>query len=495
MSYTINHYNGTLLATVADGTVDTSTDLTLVGKNYAGYGQAQNDNFIWLLENFANTTQPPNPLTGQIWYDSANKKIKFWDGNYWRTGNGSETATVAPAGLTAGDFWFNTSSNQLYVYNGSSSILIGPQEVTNFGTTQMLSTSLLDSSNNPHAVIQGIAAGNVIFVISSDSFTLSGTNPINGFDNIVQGLTLVNTVAANNGVTSNGYRFQGTASNADKLGGLSASSYVTAGTASFSSVTNFSDGGYTIGSPNVKLTVSNVSGVPTLSSAGNIVFNTTTALGSVKNPLVLNGLDVLPGASGVSNLGSSGYQWQNIYAGYVWATANKADQLNVGGSYVQASVASNPTTVVARDSNSNINANLFNGTATAAQYADLAEKYLPSPEFGELIAGTVVTVGGSAEICPCNEFGAQPIGVISTNPGYMMNKDLVGGVYVALKGRVPVRVIGGCSKGDQMAPYGNGLGASVTVTFPGAQVQPIVFAVALEDCATTEETLVECVIL
>jgi phosphotransacetylase len=66
---------------------------------------------------------------------------------------------------------------------------------------------------------------------------------------------------------------------------------------------------------------------------------------------------------------------------------------------------------------------------------------------------------------------------------------------VALKGRVPVRVIGGCSKGDQMAPYGNGLGASVTVTFPGAQVQPIVFAVALEDCATTEETLVECVIL
>ena len=485
MSYTINHYNGTLLATVADGTVDTSTDLTLVGKNYAGYGQAQNDNFIWLLENFANTTQPPNPLSGQIWFDSANKKIKFWDGNYWRTGNGSETATVAPAGLTAGDFWFNTSSNQLYVYNGSTSVLIGPQEVTNFGTTQMLSTSLLDSSNNPHAVIQGIAAGNVIFIISSDSFTLSGTNAINGFDQVVQGLTLVNTVAANNGVTSNGYKFQGTASNADRLGGQLASAYVTAGTASFSSVVNFSDGGYTVGSPNVKLTVSNVGGIPTVSSAGNIVFNTTTALGSVKNPMVLNGLDVLPGASGVSNLGSSGLQWQNIYAIYVWATANKADQLNVGGSYVQASVASNPTTVVARDSNSNINGNLFNGTATAAQYADLAEKYLPDAEY---TVGTVMAVGGSAEVREC---GANdlPIGVISDNPAFMMNKDLVGGVYVALKGRVPVKVIGGCSKGDRIVPHGAGWGQTDTGDgFP-------VFAIALEDCANTDVTLVECVIL
>jgi hypothetical protein len=485
MSYTINHYNGTLLATVADGTVDTSTDLTLVGKNYAGYGQAQNDNFIWLLENFANTTQPPNPLSGQIWYDSANKKIKFWDGNYWRTGNGSETATVAPAGLTAGDFWFNTSSNQLYVYNGSSSVLIGPQEVTNFGTTQMLSTSLLDSSNNPHAVIQGIAAGNVIFIISSDSFTLSGTNAINGFDNVVQGLTLVNTVAANNGVTSNGYKFQGTASNSDRLGGQLASAYVTAGTASFSSVVNFSDGGYTVGSPNVKLTVSNVGGVPTVSSAGNIVFNTTTALGSVKNPLVLNGLDLLPGASGVSNLGSSGYQWQNIYASYVWATANKADQLNVGGSYVQASVASNPSTVVARDSNSNINANLFNGTATAAQYADLAEKYLPDAEYS---VGTVMAVGGAKEVRECGATD-MPIGVISTNPAFMMNRDLVGGVYVALKGRVPVKIIGTCSKGDRIVPHGAGCGQTDTGDgFP-------VFAIALEDCTDTDVTLVECVIL
>jgi len=98
MSYTINHYNGKLLATVADGTVDTSTDLTLIGKNYAGYGQSQNDNFVWLLENFANTTQPPNPLAGQIWYDSANKKLKFFDGSQIRTASTAELGATAPTG-------------------------------------------------------------------------------------------------------------------------------------------------------------------------------------------------------------------------------------------------------------------------------------------------------------------------------------------------------------------------------------------------------------
>lgn len=85
MAYTINKYNGTLLVTVADGTVDASTDLKLVGKNYAGYGAIQNENFVYLLENFANSTSPSNPLTGQIWFDSSSSKLKFWDGGKFRT--------------------------------------------------------------------------------------------------------------------------------------------------------------------------------------------------------------------------------------------------------------------------------------------------------------------------------------------------------------------------------------------------------------------------
>ena len=77
MSYTINRYNGTQIAVVADGTIDATIDLKLIGKNYAGYGEVQNENFVHLLENFANTTQPPKPLPGQIWYDSSNKNINL----------------------------------------------------------------------------------------------------------------------------------------------------------------------------------------------------------------------------------------------------------------------------------------------------------------------------------------------------------------------------------------------------------------------------------
>jgi hypothetical protein len=81
MAYTINRYNNATLTVVEDGTIDQTTDLKLVGKNYAGYGEVQNENFLHILENFANTTPPPRAVVGQIWYDSTSteKKIKFYD--------------------------------------------------------------------------------------------------------------------------------------------------------------------------------------------------------------------------------------------------------------------------------------------------------------------------------------------------------------------------------------------------------------------------------
>ena len=66
MAYEVNKFNNVFLTSVADGTIDTTTDLRLVGKNYAGYGEVQNENFVHLLENFANTTAPPKAITGQI---------------------------------------------------------------------------------------------------------------------------------------------------------------------------------------------------------------------------------------------------------------------------------------------------------------------------------------------------------------------------------------------------------------------------------------------
>ena len=79
MAYQLDRFNGTFLVNVDDGSIETnSTDLRFVGKNYAGYGEVQNENFLHLLENFANTTPPPKVINGQIWYDTANKKLKFY---------------------------------------------------------------------------------------------------------------------------------------------------------------------------------------------------------------------------------------------------------------------------------------------------------------------------------------------------------------------------------------------------------------------------------
>ena len=93
MAYIINKTNGTQIAVVEDGTIDQTTDLKLVGKNYAGYGEIQNENFVHLLENFASANQPAKAIAGQMWFDSGSSKLKFYDGTKFRTTGGAEVST------------------------------------------------------------------------------------------------------------------------------------------------------------------------------------------------------------------------------------------------------------------------------------------------------------------------------------------------------------------------------------------------------------------
>ena len=102
MAYAIDRYNNTLLTTVEDGTVDQTTDLKFIGKNYAGYGEIQNENFLFLLENFSGANQPARPLSGQVWFDSGTSKLKFYDGTQWRTTGGAEIGATQPTGLANG---------------------------------------------------------------------------------------------------------------------------------------------------------------------------------------------------------------------------------------------------------------------------------------------------------------------------------------------------------------------------------------------------------
>jgi hypothetical protein len=488
MSYTINRYNGTLITAVADGTVDATLDLKLIGKNYAGYGGIQNENFVYLLENFANTTQPPKPIPGQVWFDTGSSKLKFYDGSKFRTAGGSEISATAPSGLTIGDFWFDSVNQQLYTYNGTTFTLIGPQAVSGSATTQMRSVSLTDVNGASHAVIEAVDNGVVVFIISSDSdFTLDSTiNPITGFTIVHQGITLC---YSSTGQTSSSHRFYGTATNSDKLGGLSASNFVQSGSANFTSQVNFGDPGFTVGNPVARLAVYNAGALtPTIQNqiSDTIAFQTTVA-SATKYPLQLKGTDVLPGVTLTSNLGSVALQWNSIYANYVYSTAQQADALSVGGQYRTASTSAAINTIAARDASGNLTASNFNGTATSAYYADLAEKYLADKEYE---VGTVVKVGGEKEVCAAG-YGDKAIGVVSENPAFKMNEGLEGGTYIALKGRVPVKCFGPVAKGDLMVAYGDGLAK----TQAPDDISTSVFGVALENYSEQGIGLVECVVL
>lgn len=483
MSYSVDRFRGSATYIVEDGTIESSLDIKLVGKNYAGYGEIQNENFLHLLENFSGADAPARPLSGQLWFDSSNSKLKFYDGSKFRTTGGAEVGPTAPSGLTKGDFWWDDINKQLYSWDGGAFVLIGPLGVANAGTTQFRSRNVLDTLGSSHAIIEAIVDGDTVFVISADEFTLNVSNLITGFTIIKRGTTLV---YSSSGITSTDHLFQGTASNSLKLQGYAASDFVLSSAASFSGLVSFADAGFRVGNDNdLKVFVSG-GDTPTIQNqvGTTITFQTTSASTTV-TPLKLVAEDVLPGVNNVTDLGSTILKFATVYANSFNGTATQADSLNVGGVYRTAATLATVNTVAVRDSSGNLTANVFNGTATAAQYADLAEKYLPDAEYSP---GTVVVVGGEKEIT-ASKTGDRAIGVISENPAFMMNKDQEGGVYVALKGRVPVKVVGTVIKGQRLVAANDGL------AIISASHSADVFAIALETNSTMGVKLVECVIL
>jgi hypothetical protein len=131
MAYTINLTDGTVFATIADGTINTASSMTLVGKNYAGYGEFLDENFIHLLENSSNLTAPGSPLTGQLWWDKTNTLLKVYSGTGGWKNIGSATASgTQPDPSVIGDLWYDTGTQQLKVCsvagNPGTFIVVGP---------------------------------------------------------------------------------------------------------------------------------------------------------------------------------------------------------------------------------------------------------------------------------------------------------------------------------------------------------------------------------
>ena len=599
MAYQVDKFNGAFFVSVEDGTIDTTSDLRFVGKNYAGYGEVQNENFLHLLENFSNTTAPPKVVTGQIWFDSANKKLKFYDGSRFKLAGGAEVSTTAPSGLTTGDFWWDSAAKQLYAWTGTEFALIGPEASPDLGSSIVSAAVVkgtVGTAVGPHTILKVLADDKVIGIFSKTAFTLDNAqNAIDDFTVVKKGFTLAKSQS---GISTDDYVMWGTANNAARLGGFAADQYIKQGENSFTGEVQFYDPGLTVGDGNdFRLRVEGGDEVIVENRLGNpITFRITVVETTDERDIaVITSTGVVPGNDNAYSLGASGSRWNNVYAtthtgnlvgnvtgnssgvhtgnvlasdntvminaatkqigfagaaivgtltGSVTGTASaatNASKLNdldpsatvpgtavatiavrnssgnlvanqfVGISdktdktfidktdavvdpawndattstkYRTARLSATAYSIAARDSSGNIAAVLFQGTATSARYADLAEKYLADADYE---IGTVVVIGGTAEIT-ASQYGELAIGVISENPAYMMNSELEGGVYVALKGRVPVKVKGAVRKGDRLVASDWGC-AQV------AQDRLDVFAIAIESSDTEDVKLIEAVVL
>jgi len=586
MSYNIIKTDGSKLATVEDGSVNSvACDLTLIGKNYSGYGQVVNQNLVKMLENFANIKQPARPIIGQLWYDTINKKLKVYTGAEFKGLPIVESSQTEPTNLKQGDFWYDESQRKLYYYTGAAFTLIGPQFSDLVGTSSVIPAVLKDSDGFSHYVLShqvqsysNPSAVNIVAITSNDEFTIDSSNTIAGFTRIRRGFNIAGT--NNNGISAAAASGEpllwGTSSDSLRLGGFVSGDYVRRNDPRFESTVfiNSTDG-LAIRGNNLKLFIDESTGAQLTTDLTRIGINTTVngTLYNVLNFDTETGIAVLPtiSAGQTTSIGTATKRFDSIFAnnfngaltgnvegnartatsattwtnartltlagdlsGSVsinggsnvtltatvvaastataaarWTTARTitlggdltgsvsidgssnvtlnatvgANTIALGtdtvGTYVskaQASgwgiadgsvnfgrpatevergffeitLASTSTsignTLVFRNGSGDFAAGTINAIATQAKYADLAEKYTADAIYD---AGTVVMLGGIAEVTICNTYESENVlGVVSTNPAYLMNSELENGVAIALKGRVPVKVTGLIKKGD-----------------------------------------------
>lgn len=340
MTTNIYNYDGTLLTEIPDGSIDsTSTSIKIPGKSAYPYGATVNESILWVMQNFSAPTPPSSPINGQAWYDSTNKILKVYDSqtSTWLASGGVVLASSAPlVGSNVGSFWYNTVSNQLFVWNGTSWLLVGPLGASNnqdplnpsVPLSSQFDAILVSDGTSTHSLWRITIAGTVLALISKDA-SFTPVPAISGFSTIQPGI-------------------------------------------------NF----------NTNITDISVNGDATIYRAN-------------KNNL--------PIANNTYALGSNAFKFSNVYS------------------------------------------SLFTGTATSAQYADVAERYEADAVYSP---GTLVVLGGTKEITVTSVVGnINVFGIVSTDPGIMLNADAGSDSthpYVALVGRVPCKVVGAVEKGQRL---------------------------------------------
>ena len=444
MAYTVNRTSGAVLTTVADGTIDTTTDLTLIGKNYSGYGELLNENFVKILENFSNSSQPASPIEGQLWWDSTNDLLKIYNGTTFKVISGSTSSASQPTGAIAGDLWFDSTNQQLYVYNGASWVLIGPSFTSVTGTSGAVVETVADNLGSNHVVVKFYANEAVVATVSKDA-TFTPQSAVSGFATISPGVQLSTAIT--------GATFRGNATNAQTLDSLDSTQFLRSDTNDTTTglLTVANDGGVIIGADNdLTLTVSGANAlVSNATSDGDILVRVNKSVGGVTTALTVDG------ATGLVSLGTNPANGDDSLkvatTSWVYDNMLAAD----GSSTFSGDLL--PTTDSAFDLGSatfkwaNVYADTLNGTAVEALYADLAERFEADAAYE---VGTVVALGGSKEITAASEEGSTDVfGVVSGRAAYLMNSgagDNSTHPAIAMTGRVPVRVVGTVLKGQRL---------------------------------------------
>jgi hypothetical protein len=201
MSYNLTLTDGVTTITIPDGAEDTSTTLTLFGKNYAAYGVPLNENFIYLLQNSAFSSPPLHPVTGELWWDTINRQMNVWDGTKWKVASGPSIGISSPVPNNAGDLWWDSANGQLKAWNGTAWTLVGPLANINQGISGPSVITVQDTGGTYHTVLALNASNRTIAVISGDStFT---TSAITGFSTIKPGFNLPEAIGTYYGNAEN----------------------------------------------------------------------------------------------------------------------------------------------------------------------------------------------------------------------------------------------------------------------------------------------------
>ena len=266
MAYQINKTDGSKLVEVADGTINSAaSSLTLIGKNFSGFGEYINENFVKLLENFANVEEPTGTLVaGQLWFDTSLNSLKVYTGTEWRSVGSANLADNQPATLRAGDLWFDTLARQLYFNTGDGGlVLVAPAFSAAQGKSGIEVKTVKNTLGQDQTLLYLWISGILLGIFSKSSFTLQ--SEIDGFT----GLSIQTGFNLASFSDSANFKIRATATNADRLGGVLSEAFVRKDEDSVISAQLAVTNGVRVGPVNSALSLTSTNGYADISNTAN----------------------------------------------------------------------------------------------------------------------------------------------------------------------------------------------------------------------------------